>query len=274
MKRKIVYGFVIVMLLASLVVSLYRAYSPTYGEWTVTDEWIIGPDWIISGIDVVTVAISSPSNITYTSGTITVSFTASGGTIDKQWWSCSNETTLIYSNVSYTGSTSITLTSEVYILHCYANNTLGDEGSSSVVFTVSTSGGGDGGGSSYTVTILVVSGKVPQANNTVVYFDTYSRQTDKNGAVVFTTTITGNHTIKIYVSNRFVKQQSIYVTKTMTITIDIAGYNPLNPMEWSWLPAWVRRYALLIGLAIVIFIIALAVVIGSKLIRRKENWVR
>jgi len=83
--------------------------------------------------------ITNPQNTTYTSGTISVSLSASGGTIDTIWWNCKNSTTWIYgSNQTYTVPTSMTgfVDGTSYTFYAWANNTLGEWDEETVMFTV------------------------------------------------------------------------------------------------------------------------------------------
>jgi hypothetical protein len=86
----------------------------------------------------VTVTIVSPSNTTYNSGSVYLSLSASGGTIDTIWYNIWNGTAWLYlSNQTYTTATTITdLTDNVYTLWVWANNTLGNSDYATVVFTV------------------------------------------------------------------------------------------------------------------------------------------
>lgn len=87
----------------------------------------------------VTISITLPANTTYSSGTITVNFTASGGTIDDQWYNCKNGSSWIYgSNQTYSSPTSMTgfVNGTSYTLYVFANNTDGNSGQSSVGFSV------------------------------------------------------------------------------------------------------------------------------------------
>jgi hypothetical protein len=85
----------------------------------------------------ITVTVSSPSNVTYTSSLISVSLSASGGTIDKIWWNCTFANgTVVYANTTYTVATTMTLEVGNYIFHAMTNNTDGDTDEETVMFTV------------------------------------------------------------------------------------------------------------------------------------------
>jgi hypothetical protein len=83
------------------------------------------------------VSIIKPQNITYITSSIPVQLSASGGTIDKIWYNCKNSTSWIYgSNQTYTVPTNMTVdTIGVYTFYAWANNTDGDFGLSTVVFS-------------------------------------------------------------------------------------------------------------------------------------------
>jgi hypothetical protein len=88
----------------------------------------------------VTITITSPTATTYLEGSyLTISFTASGGAINKYWFNIWTGTAWVYtSNQTYTGSTSILLSSLwlSYTFTAWANNTGGSIGTNSVVFSV------------------------------------------------------------------------------------------------------------------------------------------
>lgn len=92
-----------------------------------------------SGIPPVVVTVSAPTNTTYYSSTISISLSASGGTISVIWWNCKNGTSWIYgSNQTYTVPTSMTgfVNGTAYTFYAWANNTLGSEDEATVGFTV------------------------------------------------------------------------------------------------------------------------------------------
>jgi hypothetical protein len=83
------------------------------------------------------VVITSPTNTTYTSSTVSVELYASGGTIDTIWWNCTyTNGTAVYANTVYTVPTSMTLGDGNYIFNAWANNTLGEWDEETVMFTV------------------------------------------------------------------------------------------------------------------------------------------
>ena len=90
----------------------------------------------------VTVTINSPTNTTFTVSTVSVSLSASGGTIDKIQWNCTfTNSTVVYANQTYTVTTSMTLENGNYIFNAMANNTAGNQDVKTVMFTVSVIGG-------------------------------------------------------------------------------------------------------------------------------------
>jgi hypothetical protein len=136
----------------------------------------------------VEVTITSPTNITYRSETVSVSFTASGGLIHKQWYNLNNG-----SNQTYTISTSMTLTDGTYTFNAYVNNTLGDEGSASVTFTVAIAPYTPGpaqSSSSQNVLFKVTVGKSPAVSAEIRVYDAAYNQlqdtyiTEDNGEVL------------------------------------------------------------------------------------------
>jgi len=87
----------------------------------------------------IVVTITSPTNTTYTTSTISVQISATGGTIDTILWNCKNGTTWIYgSNQTYTVPTSMTgfVDGTSYTFYAWANNTLGEWDEETVMFTV------------------------------------------------------------------------------------------------------------------------------------------
>ena len=88
----------------------------------------------------ITVTIANPENTTYLSATsISVSLSASGGTIDKIWWNLKNGTDWVYvSNQTYTVPTSMTgiIAGTSYTFYAWANSTLGINGVTIVSFSV------------------------------------------------------------------------------------------------------------------------------------------
>jgi hypothetical protein len=87
----------------------------------------------------VMLTIYSPTNTTYSSGSIPVNFTASGGTIDKEWYNCQNGSSWVYvSNQTYTIPMNMTgfINGTSYTFHAWANNTAGTVGNAAVMFSI------------------------------------------------------------------------------------------------------------------------------------------
>jgi hypothetical protein len=87
------------------------------------------------------ISLIYPTNSTYSSGTIPVNFTSSGGTIDQEWLNVLNGTsgsTWVYvSNQTFTGYMTLTgFVNGTYTGYFFANNTVPTTGYSTVVFTV------------------------------------------------------------------------------------------------------------------------------------------
>jgi hypothetical protein len=118
--------------------TFYVWANNTLGEWD--EETVMFTVAIESAPPAsVTLVITSPANTTYTSSTITISLSASGGTIDKIWWNIQfeNASWLYVENQTYTVATSVTIDENVTAtFHGYANNTDGNSDDGSVVFTV------------------------------------------------------------------------------------------------------------------------------------------
>jgi hypothetical protein len=115
----------------------YRWYcNDTSNNWNDTDI-----QTLTTTAFPVILTILKPENITYSSGTIPVNLTASGGTIDKRWFNCKNETEWIYlENQTYTEPTSMTgFVNGTYTFYGWANNTQGSEDEQTVMFTVAIS---------------------------------------------------------------------------------------------------------------------------------------
>jgi len=90
-------------------------------------------------VSIVTVTILSPTNTTYADSTISVGFSATGGTIHQKWFNIKNGTAWVYtSNQTYPGyEMAVGLAnSDHYALYAFANNTDGAEGYAIVMFTV------------------------------------------------------------------------------------------------------------------------------------------
>jgi len=87
---------------------------------------------------VVIVTIVSPLNATMDGTSITVTLSATGGSIAFYWWNCKNGSDWIYtSNQTYPGAAQMTgFTVGSYTFYGYANNTDGTEGVATVMFTV------------------------------------------------------------------------------------------------------------------------------------------
>jgi hypothetical protein len=87
----------------------------------------------------VTVTVTTPLNTTYSTSSVPVQLSASGGTIDKIWYNCKNFSTWIYgSNQTYTTATSMTdfVNGTSYTFYAWANNTGGLGGEETVGFSV------------------------------------------------------------------------------------------------------------------------------------------
>ena len=96
-------------------------------------------DYFVIGIPV-TLTITKPQNITYTTSTIPVELNASGGTIDKIWYNCKSASWIYESNQTYTNPTSMTgFENGTYQFYAWANNTDFYSDSKNVSFTVSNS---------------------------------------------------------------------------------------------------------------------------------------
>jgi hypothetical protein len=131
-------GFYFVTVLAVLTILLFPI---VYADWHSTTEWTISPDWDLAGTSVSPiVTISNPQNTTYSSSTIPVTLSASGGTIDKIWYNVYNGSAWLYpSNLTYTVSTSMLnfVNGTDYKFYGWANNTDGISSESTVMFSVS-----------------------------------------------------------------------------------------------------------------------------------------
>jgi len=83
-------------------------------------------------------AVASPEEFkTYSTGNISVEMYAEGGTIDKIWFNCKNDTDWIFgSNQTYTGITQMTdLPQASYVFYGWANNTEGSLAQKTVSFS-------------------------------------------------------------------------------------------------------------------------------------------
>jgi len=144
--------------------SLLNSHGVGYCDWAAP-PWVTGTQWgIVQGgqanyvltaagnilkaamqtLIPPTVTVTLPEASTYSSS-IPVSFSASGGTIDQYWFNALNGSTWVYvSNQTYAGSGTVYMTGFVvgsYTGYFWANNTAGNIGQATVVFSVSISGG-------------------------------------------------------------------------------------------------------------------------------------
>jgi hypothetical protein len=90
-------------------------------------------------ITTVLITITLPTNTTYDTTTISVSFMASGGTIDQKWFNVKNGTTWVYaSNQTYPELEMPTgfINGTSYTFYGWANNTDGTIGVATVMFSV------------------------------------------------------------------------------------------------------------------------------------------
>jgi hypothetical protein len=138
-------GTYTVTILSQVVVS---GYTYNFVEWqdSSTDTTIIVSltanatvTATYTDVSIVSVSITTPTNTTYTSSSIFVNFTASGGTIEDYWFNVKNGTAWVYtSNQTYPGyEMAIGLANgDHYALYAFANNTDGTEGYATVMFTV------------------------------------------------------------------------------------------------------------------------------------------
>jgi hypothetical protein len=113
--------------------------TTTYSTWFVVMDANHTAKAYFDPVTSVTVTITAPANTTYPSSTVSVQFSASGGTIDVLWWNCKNGTDWIYgSNQTYTTPTSMTdfVNGTSYTFYAWANNTLAMTGETTVMFTV------------------------------------------------------------------------------------------------------------------------------------------
>lgn len=87
----------------------------------------------------ITVTVLSPGNTTYNDGNVLLSLNVETNSSQSfAWYSLSNGTQNLYSNVSYSGPVALTdLPSNTYNLTIYANNTQGLSNSTNQIFTVS-----------------------------------------------------------------------------------------------------------------------------------------
>jgi hypothetical protein len=89
-------------------------------------------------IPALTVTVTSPTSQQYLQGTITVTLSADGGTVDTIWWNCQKDGNWIYgSNQTYTVTTQMTgFNTGNYLFYAWANNTDGNNAEETVTFTV------------------------------------------------------------------------------------------------------------------------------------------
>jgi len=109
--------------------------NDSQGQWSNTGIRYL----ITTTTETCYLTIIKPQNTTYTTSTIPVEITATGGTIDKKWFNCKNGTSWIYgSNQTYTVPTSMTgfVNGSSYTFYGWANNTDGNMDEETIMFTV------------------------------------------------------------------------------------------------------------------------------------------
>ena len=164
----------------------------------------------------VTVTINYPQNTTYTTSTIPVQISASGGTIDKIWYNCKNGTSWVYgSNQTYTAPTNMMgfVNGSSYTFFGWANNTDGNMDEETVMFTVAIPPPSNSGTinlyfpattklafqhldipyvtSGATITLTVTSGTLNGTSGTFAMYPTSGKLTftaQENGAITLTST--------------------------------------------------------------------------------------
>jgi len=108
---------------------IYGDFPSTISSYNYTNrKYSVYANYTIPSADVI-VTITTPKREYYVSSTVSVEFSASGGTIDQYWYNLKNGTDWVYvSNQTYTTPTTMTgiVNGVLYTLYAYANNTYGD----------------------------------------------------------------------------------------------------------------------------------------------------
>lgn len=179
-----------------------------------------------------TLLITNPQNTTYSSGSISVQLSASGGTIDSIWFNCKNGSEWIYgNNQTYSSPTSMTgFVNGTYVFYGWANNTEGSLDSGTVSFTVAIpppppppTSEPPSTGSNLTVKFNVYMLSEPLENCLITIYKVYDRvvaeaKTDRRGSVKFTLP-SGNYR---YVANYedYVKEGTFKLDEYESIRVD------------------------------------------------------
>jgi len=129
----------------STVVNAENYYNST--TKLITIPFIYESEIIISVYDLggeppnVYLTITDPQNTTYSTSTIPVQLSASGGIIDKIWWNCWNGSWIYETNQTYTTPTNMQnfVNGTTYQFYGWVNNTDAEEDEETVWFTVSIS---------------------------------------------------------------------------------------------------------------------------------------
>ena len=112
-----------------------RVYAnDSSNNWAVSDQYTftLAPN-------IVSISIVNPQNITYSSTSIPVSMTFSGGLLSAAWFNVRNGSSWVY-GTNQTYSTAVNIAGYfdgTYVFYCYAKSTAGTESSTSVTFSVS-----------------------------------------------------------------------------------------------------------------------------------------
>ena len=119
---------------AGAVVSVRVYANDSSNNWAVSDQYTftLAPN-------IVSISIVNPQNITYSSTSIPVSLTFSGGYFQAAWFNVRNGSSWVYGvNQTYAAGTNITgYVDGTYVFYAYANSTAGTVSSASVAFSVS-----------------------------------------------------------------------------------------------------------------------------------------
>ena len=116
-----------------LITGTYTLYA-----WANNTDGYSDEKTVTFTIALVTITITYPTNTTYTTSSVTVGFSATGGTIDTRWYNVYDGAAWKYTlNQTFTTTTTMTgFTNGTYTFYAWANNTVADTDEATESFTV------------------------------------------------------------------------------------------------------------------------------------------
>lgn len=190
--------------------------SNTYNLTMGTDRAVYAM-FDYNGISTIVLTVTSPTNRTYPSSTVSVQLSAVGGTIDKTVWNCTfSNSTVVYATQVYVGATSMTLENGTYVFKARANNTDAQVDEKTVYFSVQILTGVD----HYQYTFLI---KDRDGNvvNSLVSWKLYNSSTLLQYVESEYTLVAGTYTLKTYYGLSLINQTDFATATYGNTTIHI-----------------------------------------------------